>query len=133
MPANYLAKRREAEITFYQRSTSLNISKQAFCRVVREISHDKLNLLELRWKSEALGALQHASELFLVDLFCMAQAAAVHAHRSTVMISDMNFIYQLQSYGTFDVLRGKGIQNSIQAYDRKAEQVAAARAMKAKK
>jgi histone H3 len=55
------------EIRRYQKSTELLIRKLPFQRLVREIAQDFKT--DLRFQSSAIGALQEASEAYLVSLF----------------------------------------------------------------
>ncbi|RMC22977.1 hypothetical protein DUI87_00004 [Hirundo rustica rustica] len=55
------------EIRRYQKSTELLIRKLPFQRLVREIAQDFKT--DLRFQSAAIGALQEASEAYLVGLF----------------------------------------------------------------
>lgn len=55
------------EIRYYQKSTDLLIRKRPFSRLVKQIS-DELSE-GIRFQVEALEALQHASEAYLVSLF----------------------------------------------------------------
>ena len=55
------------EIRRYQKSTELLIRKLPFQRLVREIAQDFKT--DLRFRSAAIGALQEASEAYLVGLF----------------------------------------------------------------
>ncbi|CAO2623268.1 Histone H3.3, partial [Lemmus lemmus] len=64
------------EIPCYQKSTELLIRKLTFQRLVREIS-------------AAIGALQEASEAYLVGLFEDTNLCAIHAKRVTMMPKDI--------------------------------------------
>ncbi|KAL6899275.1 hypothetical protein ACP4OV_005933 [Aristida adscensionis] len=75
------------EISKYQNSTGLLLSKLPFQRLVREIAQDMK--AGLRFQSHALLALQEASEAFLVDLFEDANLRALHVKRVTIMPRDM--------------------------------------------
>nr|ACO09422.1 Histone H3.3 [Osmerus mordax] len=61
------------EIRRYQKSTELLIRKLPFQRLVREIAQDFKT--DLRFQSAAIGALQEASEAYLVGL----SPAALHS------------------------------------------------------
>lgn len=90
--------------------------KRAFSRLVREISQDLVEdtaLEGLRWQGEALGALQHGAEYFITDVFSMAQYAAFHAHRATLMLPDIHLVYSMQTYGVYDSLRGIGMASGL--------------------
>jgi histone H3 len=77
------------EIRKYQRSSELLLKKLPFQRLVREIAFNLPNGNELRFQHNAIEALQHATEGFLVGLFEDCQLIAVHAKRITVMPRDM--------------------------------------------
>merc|ERR1712071_671531 len=69
------------EIRRYQKSTELLIRKLPFQRLVREIAQDFKT--DLRFQSAAIGALQEASEAYLVGLFedtnlCHSRQACHH-------------------------------------------------------
>ena len=70
------------EIRHYQKPTELLIRKLPFQRLVREIQDFKT---DLRLQSAAIGALQEASEAYLVGLFEDTNLCAVHAKRVTIM------------------------------------------------
>ena len=55
------------EIRKYQKTTELLIRKLPFQRLVREIAQEYK--ADLRFQSAAIGALQEASEAYLVSLF----------------------------------------------------------------
>ncbi|CAD6936729.1 unnamed protein product [Tilletia controversa] len=82
------------EIRRYQQSTELLIRKLLFQRLVKEISQDIKT--DLRFQSAAIGALQEASEAYLVDLFADTNLAAIHAKRVTVMPKDMALARRLR-------------------------------------
>merc|ERR1712110_572840 len=67
------------EIRRYQKSTELLILKLPFQRLVREIAQDFKT--DLRFQSAAIGALQEASEAYLVGLFEDTNLCAIHAKR----------------------------------------------------
>lgn len=75
------------EIKRYQKSTDLLIPRAPFSRLVRDICGGIDN--DLRFASQALLALQEASEAFLVGLFEDTALCAVHAKRQTVTKADM--------------------------------------------
>ncbi len=72
------------EIRRYQKSTELLIRKLPFQRLVREIAQDFKT--DLRFQSAAIGALQEASEAYLVSLFEDTNLCAIHAKRVTVSV-----------------------------------------------
>ncbi|XP_006998762.3 histone H3.3A-like [Peromyscus maniculatus bairdii] len=75
------------EIRRYQKSTELSIRKLPFQRLVREIAQDFKT--DLRFQSAAIGALQEASEAYLVGLFEDTNLCAIHAKRVTIMPKDI--------------------------------------------
>ncbi|XP_055047653.2 uncharacterized protein [Misgurnus anguillicaudatus] len=75
------------EIRRYQKSTELLIRKLPFQRLVREIAQDFKT--DLRFQSSAVGALQEASEAYLVGLFEDTNLCAIHAKRVTIMPKDI--------------------------------------------
>ncbi|EXJ71906.1 histone H3-like centromeric protein A [Cladophialophora psammophila CBS 110553] len=87
------------EIRRYQQSTDLLILKLPFARLVREIA---LSILpyhaaqELRWQSQAIQALQEASEAFLVHLFEDTNLCAIHAKRVTIMQKDIQLARRIR-------------------------------------
>lgn len=75
------------EIRKYQKSTELLIRKLPFQRVVKMLTTEiKSNI---RFRSTAIDALQHATEAFLVSLFEDANLCAIHSRRVTLMVKDM--------------------------------------------
>ncbi|CAL4059868.1 unnamed protein product, partial [Meganyctiphanes norvegica] len=75
------------EIRRYQKSTELLIRKAPFQRLVREISQEYKS--DLRFKVNALGALQEAAEAYLIGLFEDTNLCAIHAKRVTIMPKDI--------------------------------------------
>lgn len=57
------------EIRRYQRTSNLLLPKLSFARVVKEICEQIAPDIGLRWRTDALEALQEASEHYLVHLF----------------------------------------------------------------
>ena len=79
------------EIRRYQKSTELLIRKLPFQRLVREIAQDFKT--DLRFQSAAIGALQEASEAYLVSLFEDTNLCAIHAKRVTVRRENFVLFY----------------------------------------
>ena len=75
------------EIRKYQKSTELLIRKLPFQRLVRDIAQQYKS--DLRFQSQAVLALQEASEAYLVGLFEDTNLCAIHAKRVTIMSKDM--------------------------------------------
>jgi len=87
------------EIRRYQHSTDLLILKLPFTRLVREIALDVLPYSvgrDLRWQSQAIQALQEASEAFLVHLFEDTNLCAIHAKRVTIMQKDIQLARRIR-------------------------------------
>ncbi len=75
---------------FYKRAEGLMVSQQAFQLVVREITMELVPEElrdDIRWQKTAIEALQQAAEFFITDVLSMAQLAAIHARRETVMMN----------------------------------------------
>jgi histone H3 len=90
------------EIRMYQKSTDLLIKKAPFQRLVREVVMDVEQFCKLekgaglRMQSDALMALQEASEAFLVQLFEDANLCAIHAKRVTIMPKDIELTRRIR-------------------------------------
>ena len=82
------------EIRKFQKSTDLLIRKLPFQRVVREIAGDFKS--DLRFQSQAVLALQEATEAYLVDLFEDTNLCAIHAKRVTIMPKDMQLARRIR-------------------------------------
>ncbi|EFC37152.1 histone H3 [Naegleria gruberi] len=82
------------EIRKYQKSTELLIRKLPFQRLVREIAQDYKS--DLRFQSNAVLALQEASEAYLVSLFEDTNLCAIHAKRVTIMHKDMQLAARIR-------------------------------------
>lgn len=85
------------EIRRYQQTTDLLLLKLPFARLVREIAitfrpRDE----EMRWQSQAIQALQEASEAFLVHLFEDTNLCAIHAKRVTIMQKDIQLARRIR-------------------------------------
>ena len=74
------------EIRHYQKSTRPIIPARPFCRVVREICEDIKT--GMRWQAMAVYNLQMGAESALVDMFELANLAAIHAKRITIFPKD---------------------------------------------
>ncbi|KAI5959586.1 CSE4 [Candida pseudojiufengensis] len=85
------------EIRKFQKSTELLIRKLPFARLVREISLEFVGTeYGLRWQSNAILALQEASESFLIHLLEDTNLCAIHAKRVTIMQKDMQLARRLR-------------------------------------
>ncbi|KAG2375142.1 hypothetical protein C9374_010146 [Naegleria lovaniensis] len=82
------------EIRKYQKSTELLIRKLPFQRLVREIAQDYKS--DLRFQSNAVLALQEASEAYLVSLFEDTNLCAIHGKRITIMPKDMSLAMRIR-------------------------------------
>jgi len=82
------------EIRRFQKSTELLIRKLPFSRLVREIAREFKP--DIRFQSSALGALQEASEAYLVSLFEDTNSCALHAKRVTIMAKDMQLARRIR-------------------------------------
>lgn len=82
------------EIRKYQRSTDLLIRKLPFQRLVREIA--EVIQPRMRFQSQAICALQEASEAYLVGLFEDTNLCAIHAKRVTIAPKDMQLARRLR-------------------------------------
>ena len=82
------------EIRKFQKSTDLLIRKLPFQRLVREISQNFKS--DLRFQSQAILALQEASEAYLVGLFEDTNLCAIHAKRVTIMPKDMSLARKIR-------------------------------------
>ena len=82
------------EIRKFQKSTELLIRKLPFQRLVREIATEYKS--DLRFQSQAVLALQEASEAFLVGLFEDTNLCAIHAKRVTIMPKDIQLARRIR-------------------------------------
>ena len=83
------------EIRKFQKSTDLLIRKLPFQRLVREIAGQVKS--DLRFQSQAILALQEATEAYLVGLFEDTNLCAIHAKRVTIMPKDMQLARRIRS------------------------------------
>ena len=82
------------EIRKYQKNTELLIRKLPFQRMVREIAQDFKT--DLRFQSQAILALQEASEAYLVGLFEDTNLCAIHAKRVTILPKDIQLARRIR-------------------------------------
>jgi len=82
------------EIRKYQKSTELLLRKRPFQRLVREVAEKFKS--EIRFQSSAIGALQEASEAYLVGLFEDTNLCAIHAKRVTIMPKDIQLARRIR-------------------------------------
>ena len=83
------------EIKKLQATTHLLIPKKPFIRVVKEIT-ESIGGKGHRFTTQAIDALREASEAFLVRLFEDSSLQTVHAHRMTLMSTDMKLVMRLR-------------------------------------
>lgn len=76
-------------------SNELLIPKQAFQRLVREITCDVMP--DLRMQSTALESLQEVAEAFVVQVMDDTRECAEHAGRQTILSRDMRLIMRLRN------------------------------------
>ena len=91
------------EICRYQQSMDCLIRRTPFNKLIKEISQEYrvcpdgsgTPLVQVRFQSTALAALQEAAENFLVGLFEDVNLLAVHAKRVTVMLHDIRLALRI--------------------------------------
>ena len=86
------------EIRKYQKNTELLIRKLPFQRILREIAQDFRT--DLRFQSQAVLALQEASEAYLVGLFEDTNLCAIHAKRVTILPKDIQLARRIRGERT---------------------------------
>ena len=86
------------EIRKYQKSTDLLLRKLPFQRLVREIAQDIV--MDLRFQSTAIMALQEAAEAYLVGLLEDTNLCAIHAKRVTIYPKDMQLARRIRGERT---------------------------------
>ena len=82
------------EIRKYQKSAELLIRKLPFQRLIRQMAPGFMTLL--RFQSQALLALQEATEAYLVGLFEDTNLCAIHAKRITIMPKDIQLARRIR-------------------------------------
>ena len=82
------------EIKRYQKATNLVLLKAPFQRLVRGIC-EGIDA-QLRFQSQALLAMQEATEMYLVGIFEDTNLCAIHANRVTVMKKDMDLARRIR-------------------------------------
>jgi histone H3 len=86
------------EIRKYQKNTELLIKKLPFQRLVRELAQEYMT--DIRFHSNAILALQEASEAYLVDLFEDANLCCLHAKRVTLSVKDIQLARRIRGERT---------------------------------
>lgn len=84
------------EIRHFQKTTGLLIRKLPFAQLVREIASYMQPEYLMRWRAEALEALQEAAEEYLVKLLEDANICAIHAKRVTLMVKDIQLARRIR-------------------------------------
>lgn len=82
------------EIRKYQKSTENLIRKAPFQRLCREIAQNIIH--DIRFRPEAIEALQQASEDYLVHLMEDTNLCAIHAKRVTVQMKDLQLAKRIK-------------------------------------
>jgi len=85
------------DIRKYQKTTDLLLRKLPFARLVKETS-DFFSREPYRWQGDAILALQHATECFLVRMFEDANLCAIHARRVTIQTKDVQLARRIRGY-----------------------------------
>lgn len=112
------------EIKRYQRSADLLLPRAPFQRLLRDICLG-INA-QLRFQSNAISALQEATESYIVGLFEDANLCAVHAKRVTLMKKDMDLARRIRGeafkdYRDLQPKNGTEQFYSLPYYDNKRE------------
>uniref|UniRef100_A0A1I7SFI1 Histone domain-containing protein n=1 Tax=Bursaphelenchus xylophilus TaxID=6326 RepID=A0A1I7SFI1_BURXY len=95
-PSKRLVKRNGVlrDIKRLQSTTNLLIPRASFLRLVRQVTASFAT--DMRYKVEAVMALQEASEAFLTQLFEDSNLLAIHARRVTLMNRDMTLAKRIR-------------------------------------
>jgi histone H3 len=88
------------EIKRYQKSNDLLLPRAPFMRLVKDITEKTDH--QLRFQSQAIQALQEATEAYIVGLFEDTNLCAIHAKRQTVMKKDMELARRIRGDRNFD-------------------------------
>ena len=81
------------EIKTYQKDYGLLIRKLPFSRLVKEAARKCMN--DVRFQTQAILALQEATEYYVVMWFQMVNYAAIHGKRVTIMQKDFHLVHQI--------------------------------------
>ena len=82
------------EIRHYQKTVGFLIRKLPFQRLIREIAQDEKP--DLRFTSDAIFALQEASEVFLMNLMEDANLCTIHRNRITIHPKDYALVMRMR-------------------------------------
>ena len=88
------------EVKKYQKSINNLLPRASFQRLVRSICSDLDH--ELRFQSQALLALQEASEAYIVGVFEDTNLCAIHAKRATIFKKDMDLARRIRGDRNID-------------------------------
>jgi len=88
------------EIKRYQKTVDMLLPRAPFQRLVRSITTEMDH--QLRFQSQALQALQEASEAYIVGLFEDTNLCAIHAKRVTVQKKDMDLARRIRGDRNLD-------------------------------
>jgi len=88
------------EVKRYQKTVDNLLPRAPFQRLVRSICVDLDH--EIRFQSQALLALQEASEAYIVGVFEDTNLCAIHANRVTVMKKDMDLARRIRGDRNID-------------------------------
>lgn len=86
------------EIRQYQKSTKFVIPKAPFQRLVREIGQRAL--LNIRFQTTAVEALQEAAEAYMTHLFSDTNLCAIHANRVSIIPEDLHLALRIRGERT---------------------------------
>ena len=98
------------EVKRYQKSIDNLLPRASFQRLVRNICSDLDH--ELRFQSQALLALQEASEAYLVGVFEDTNLCAIHAKRATIFKKDMDLARRIRGDDMFDRRAPEGLDET---------------------
>ena len=83
------------EIRYYQKDDKPIIPARPFVRLIQELTQDEYPNRGIRWQAEAIRCMQQASERLLAEFFELANDAAIHARRITIMPKDMILVKKM--------------------------------------
>lgn len=95
-----LGKKKLRKNLVVDRKLKTHIPKSTFRRLVREIASDFHP--NVKFRREAMEALQEVSEDYLTMCFFHAQKCAEHANRETLFPADMRLVRTLRKYTPMD-------------------------------
>ncbi|KAI9780306.1 MAG: hypothetical protein M1816_003116 [Peltula sp. TS41687] len=107
------------DIRQYQKGSGLLIQKTHSMRLVREIACDYAS--DFRFRPAAMGALQEASEAYLVGILEGAQICAIHGKKVTIMSRDIQLVRTLTfdaKYGASTIFNGNRIGTGLEISER---------------